>query len=139
MLFISFLTEDKLVDTLLIEDKIISGSILDAETEELRFEAMKELMDISYNIVNKIPTDGRNIVKNAKMACAYLLDMNGVEECIFMQNADIKYPPMSLTKVLAFMTMSKFIDNYNEWILIKPFDEKNNDIIKNGVSCNYHH
>lgn len=114
------------------DGNIISGAILDANLEELRFDAMNELMDIAYSVVNKEPLEKKRVVK-AKMACAYLLNQNGVEECIFKQDADIKYPPMSLAKVLAFLTMSKYISHYhyNEWIIVKPFDEKKkNDLIK---------
>lgn len=110
--------------------KIVSGAILDATSENVRFDAMHELMDIAYNIINKIHGRDNKVVKNAKMACAYLLDSSGIEECIFEQNADIKYPPMSLSKVLAFITLSKYVSNYDEWIMVKPFDEKQNDLIK---------
>jgi D-alanyl-D-alanine carboxypeptidase len=111
------------------DGNIISGAILDANLEELRFDAMNELVDIAYSIVNKKDNLNKRVEK-AQKACAYLLNQNGVVECIFKQNADIKYPPMSLTKVLAFMTMSKYISHYNEWIIVKPFDEKKNDLIK---------
>ena len=111
------------------DGNIISGAILDAKSEEYRFEAMNELMDIAYSIVNKrIHKNMR--VRKAHMACAYLLNQNGVGKCVFKQNADIKYPPMSLAKVLAFLTMSKYVSDYNEWILVKPYDEKENDLLK---------
>lgn len=112
------------------DGNIISGAILDATSEDIRFDAMSELMDIACQIVNRIPGVENRIVRNAKMACAYLLDSRGVEECIFKQNADVKYPPMSLSKVLAFITLSKYVSYYDEWIMVKPFDEKRNDLIR---------
>ena len=111
-----------------VSGKVICGTILEAVHEDERFKAMEELMDIVFNILrgNK---ERLTSIKRANKACAYLIEEKKLT-CIYEQNADTKYPVMSLTKIMTFMILSKYMNQYNFDITIKPIDLDKSDVLK---------
>lgn len=112
-----------------VANKIVSGVVLDSVKESERFSVMKDLMDIALEQIRGNKHEATPRLEKAKMACAYVIEESELI-CIYEQNADSKYPVMSLAKVMTFMVFSKYIRNYSGLIRISPLDLDKSDILK---------
>lgn len=104
-----------------VDGYVVSGAIMNAHSDDTRFEAMAELMEIAKAVLK-----GKNVnrlsVSLASEACALLIDTTDNYKCLYEQNADKQSPAMSPTKVMSFLTMAQYIDDFDKLITIKPYD-----------------
>lgn len=102
-----------------VEGKQVAGYIAEAETEDGRFTAMKELMDIANTIINGGTTT--DTVESANCAVALLVPtyypMNYEQQTpvtLYSQNPTTLVTPASTAKMITAITMLDWVDDVNE-------------------------
>ena len=105
-----------------IDNKPIITIVLGAESDENRFKAINELMNISAQVLKEPTYDVERACiayADAAISCSFTDD----DFCIlFEQNADKQFPAASLTKILTVITALDYIRNSKEFLTIKSCD-----------------
>lgn len=110
-----------------IKGTMVSGAIMNAESDQGRFDAMDELMRIGADMLSgKSGTDLKKVMK-ARNACLYALAEDGTKKCIYTQAADEVSAPMSTTKVMTMVIAKRYIQDWESKEYITPFDARNDD------------
>lgn len=90
---------------------------------DVRFDAMKELFDISKHVLNNPGCDICSFaVTNAASAIACVLNDDGSYDVLYEQGADKAHSPASMTKVLMLLTVFDCIQNLQDTVQIKTSD-----------------
>lgn len=102
-----------------VDGKQVAGYIAGAQTEDGRFTAMKELMDIANTIINGGTTT--DTVESANCAVAILVPtyypMNYEQQTpitLYSQNPTTLVTPASTAKMITAITMLDWVDDVNE-------------------------
>ncbi len=90
---------------------------------DVRFAAMKELFDISKNVLKYPAYDiSSAFVKHAVSAIACVLNGDGSYDILYEQEADKAHLPASMTKVLMILTALDYVQNLQDTIQLKTSD-----------------
>ena len=102
-----------------VKNHNVAGVIMDATSDEGRFEAMLQLMSKVDSIL--CSKDDFTEVSEADKACAYLINEDGFS-CIYEQNADVLSPPMSITKLMTVLVVNEYYEKFDSKCYVTPFD-----------------
>lgn len=106
-----------------IDNKRVIGVVIGAVTDEDRYTAMKELLDISDAVLKETQSKTtKGSVTKAPIAIAAVMQADGSNEIFYEKNADEKCNPASLTKMMTAMVVFDHIDNFNEELTYKYID-----------------
>lgn len=112
----------------LVEDKIIVASIANAYDLTSAWVSLKELLDISKNVLNNIPPEDPSVIKTAECATACILPQYQATftkipiNFIFSQNGSKILNMLDITKVMTVITALDWVRNIHDEIKFMTSD-----------------